>query len=92
MNRYGRGSADFDREPYFPSFALMLDESVALILKVNGERSFTRIGIIHLIRPSKDKNDESATKTNDIEDYVQNVDDMEAVKIADGSLQTINVF
>jgi hypothetical protein len=82
------GHGIFDDEPYFPSFALMLDNEHALILKANGPRTFTRIGTVSSIGKGVVENTAGSAGPED--EY--SMEDEQAVKIANGSPQIVTIF
>jgi hypothetical protein len=95
--KFGSGHAKFDDEACFPSFALMLDNEHALILRANGMRTFTRIGTVSLVRMSE-VNDPSTSAglvmqgKNESEKLGWSVEDEQAAEIADGSPQIVTLF
>lgn len=95
--KFGSGHAKFDDETCFPSFALMLDNEHALILRSNGMRTFTRIGTVSLVRMSE-VNDPSTRAglvmqgKNEREKLGWSVEDEQAAGIADGSPQIVTLF
>lgn len=96
MERFGEGYAQFDDKSYFPSFALRLDDRNAIILKVGGLGTFTRIGIVSSIQMSSIANapdsaglDEQVK--NDSEQLVYSVEEVQAAEMANGSPQIITI-
>jgi len=97
IERFGEGHAKFDGEAYFPSFALVLDNEHAIILKANGLKTFTRIGTVSLIQMSMV---EEALKSvaldeqdkNESEKLAYSVEEVQAAEIANGSPQIVTIF
>lgn len=91
-----KGSANFDLEPYFPSFGLWLDGSCALILKVKGPGIFNRIGTVHIYAVWPDHNkvvgarsESSGSATS--EGISCFADEIQVASLANGSTQTVTI-
>lgn len=94
MELLGKGHANFDEEPYFPSFALMLDQENALILKANGLRTFTRIGTVRMITlvNAASTADPDPQGQNESKELTYAVEDSQAAEIATGLPQVVTIF
>jgi hypothetical protein len=94
------GDANFDSEPYFPSFALLLDDVNALVLKAIGPSVFSRIGIarIGLRKHERGSNNAGLGAASDMSSRVDSsgltysVQEVQAAKLASGSRQIVTIY
>ena len=94
------GNANFDSEPYFPSFAMLLDGVHALILKAKGPRTFTRIGTARLFsKVNRQGSNEAAREVvmgprsqKDCNNLTYSAEYIQAAEIANGLRQAITIY
>ncbi|OAP60541.1 hypothetical protein AYL99_05543 [Fonsecaea erecta] len=89
---YGRGSVTFDDQPYFPSFALMLDNENGLVLRAKQPWEFVRIGTVRFWSMRRGVDGDDSSNIVDVNESRYSAAESTALSVAKGTAQKTTIY